>query len=232
VYFSKHSVAWCISLLLSTSLLFYKPCGLRVKTDKEAWCGAGGAYCFLFVRRCRLPWIQRNGNIMEFSSKWWVWTCCSGCSSYYGHLDCLPWGSVPCVHAEHFFLACSLPLGLSLGRGQPLEGCGGPGLLSGHLEPLPWGWTLACLWKPIWRDKKEASVQMIHLTRSAFRVLPCFVPAMTAEPPQALRGWAELFSALCTTKRNISYERFQLENLCVQRVLFRCYFLNKITHLV
>lgn len=147
-------------------------------------------------------------------------------------------GQCPLCTCREFPPCMQFALGLSLGRGQPLEGCGGPGLLSGHLEPFPWGWTLACLWKPIWsvvhcrRRKKEASEQMIHLTRSAFSVLPCFVPAMTAEPPQALRGWAELFSALCTTKRNINYERLQLQNLCVRRVSFRCYFLNKIAHLV
>lgn len=125
--------------------------------------------------------------------------------------------------------------------GSPLVSCGGPGLLSSHPEPFPRGWTLVSLWEHVMstestaEGKKDASQQIctVYLLKSAPRFLPWFVPATTTEspPPPALQGWAELFSDLHITKRCISYKRLQLQNVCVRRVLFRCYFLNKIARL-
>lgn len=50
----------------------------------------------------------------------------------------LPWGSVPCVHAEFPPHVHRLTAGLSLGRDESLVGCGGPGaaLWSSRASPL------------------------------------------------------------------------------------------------
>lgn len=188
------------------------------------WCR-----CSLCVFEWHYPlWIHisKEWKCDEFFQVMVVELCHSGCSPSSGHSFFLPWGSVPCVHAVSSSCA-QTDSGAVPGKRRVSGGLWWPRgcslvIQSLSLEAEHWHVSESISSLQFSAEGKiEASEQIhsIYSTKSAFSFLPCFLPAAATTSPQS---WAELFSALRTTKRNISCKRFQLQNLCVLHVLLRC----------
>lgn len=120
--------------------------------------------------------------------------CHSGCSPSSGHIFFLPWGSVPCVHAEFPPHVHRLTTGLgcpweetSLWWAVVAQGCSLV-IQSLSLEAEHWHVSESISSLQFSAEGKiEASEQIrsIYSTKSAFSFLPCFLPAVTTTSPQS-----------------------------------------------